>query len=596
MAHDTIPMRLVERAQRSPDEPAYFVKDKGMWQGTSWSGYAAEVRRAAKSLLALGVETSECVALIGGNRPEWSTLMIGAMSIGACGAGLYTTSSELETQAILAHAEARLVLVDSAAALERVRSLKPTLPALRRIIVVGLPVHGDPLALTWSEFLERGNGVPDARLRERLGALTADSIASLVYTSGAEGSSQGVLLSHRNLTWTSDVVSDLLHIGASDTSLSYLPLAHVSEQLFTVHGPVATGSGVYYSESTRSAPSNLREVQPTVVFGVPRIWEKLQAGMEARLSGVHGPRKRLVAWARTIATRVIEARNEGKEPSLELAAQYELAHSLVLTKIKRALGLGAARICISGAAPIDAATLTFFASIGLQLLEVYGQTESSGPIAMNQPRRTRFGSAGPRLPGLRVSIAPDGELLVAGPNVFAGYHRDPEASARALAGGFLHTGDLARIDAEGFLSITGRKRQILVTAGGKNVSPKRLEAALRGEELIREAVVIGDRRRYLSALVTIDEEVAERLGLRDSLHENSIVRERVARHIEALNARLGSAEQLRRHLILPRNFRIETGELTPTMKLRRHRIEELWSKEIEALYAETPEQSSQRSQ
>jgi long-chain acyl-CoA synthetase len=370
----------------------------------------------------------------------------------------------------------------------------------------------------------------------------------------------------------------------------------VSEQLFTVHGPVATGSSVYYAESTRSAPANLREVQPSVVFGVPRIWEKLQAGMEARLAGVYGPRKRLVNWARGIASRVIEARNEGKEPSLELLAQYELAHTVVLAKMKRALGLGEARVCLSGAAPIDAATLTFFASIGLQLLEIYGQTESSGPIALNQPRRTRFGSAGPKLPGLSVSIADDGEVLVAGPNVFVGYHRDPEASARALAGGVLHTGDLGQIDAEGFLSITGRKRQILVTAGGKNISPKGLEAALRTEELIRDAVVIGDRRRYLSALVTIDEEVAERLGLPAPLHENTIVRERVAHHIEALNGRLGNAEQLRRHVILPRNFRMESGELTPTMKLRRHRIEELWQKEIDALYSEEPLRDAQRSQ
>jgi long-chain acyl-CoA synthetase len=410
-----------------------------------------------------------------------------------------------------------------------------------------------------------------------------------VYTSGAEGVSQGVMLSHRNLTWTADVVSEILHIDKTDTSLSYLPLAHVSEQLFTVHGPICTGSTVYYAESTRRAPANLREVQPTVLFGVPRIWEKMQAGLAARLTQVHGPRARILSWARAVATRAVRTRCEGKEPSVELAAQYELANSLVLDKLRRALGLGRARVCLSGAAPIDPDTLNFFASLGLALLEVYGQTESSGPITLNQPRRARFGSPGPKLPGLTLTIAEDGELLVSGPNVFVGYQRNPHATAQALAGGVLHTGDLARIDAEGFLVITGRKREILVTAGGKNIAPTRLEAALMRDELIRDAVVIGDRRRFLSALVTIDEEVAAGLGLSGHLHENEVVRERVARAIEALNSRVGGAEQLRRHAILPRNFLIETGELTPTMKLRRQRIEELWAKEIDALYVDVVE-------
>lgn len=596
MVDETIPARLLERARLYPDHPAYFVKRRGMWQGTSWAGFAAEVQRAAKALLALGVEPAQTIALIGGNRPEWSVLMLAAMSVGARAAGIYTTSSSDETRAILEQTEARLVWVDSKALLERVRRVRAGLPRLAHIVTAhDLASSSDDRELTFSELLargERGQAGERGSIAQRIAALDPGAVASIVYTSGAEGTPEGVMLSHRNLTWTASVVSELLEIGPSDTVLSYLPLAHISEQLFTVHGPVCTGTTVYYAESTRAAPLNLREVQPTVLFGVPRIWEKMQAGLEARIAQVHGPRARVLGWARGIATRVVHARCEGKDPSIELAAQYELASSLVLDKLRGALGLGRARICLSGAAPIQEETLAFFASLGVQLLEVYGQTESTGPITLNQPRRTRFGSPGPKLPGLTLSIAADGEVLVSGPNVFVGYVGDA-SEERSRSDGVLHTGDLGKLDPEGFLIITGRKREILVTAGGKNVSPKRLEAALLREELIRDAMVLGDRRRFLTALITIDEEAAQGLGLSGALHDNDVVRERVAQHVEQLNQRLGGAEQIRRHLILPRAFRIETGELTPTMKLRRQRIEELWAKEIEALYAEA-EQANAR--
>lgn len=590
MVHDTIPRRLAERAQHAPDQPAYFCKEKEMWRGTSWSSYAAEVQRAAKSLLALGLAPGESVAILAGNRPEWSTLMLAAMTVGARGSGLYTTSSLAETQAILAQTAPRVVLVDSQALFTRVRELSPGLPALQRVITSrAMPPVADPLALTWSAFLRLGDGIPDAAVRDRLATVTPDTVATVVYTSGAELPPRGVLLSHRNLTWTCDAANHVLRIGERDTSLSFLPLAHVSEQLFTVHGPVSTGSRVYYAESAQRAPANLREIQPSVLFGVPRIWEKLQTGTEARIEQLSGRRARLVAWSRQVATRMVEARSRGNEPSMELAAQYELAQSLALSKLKQALGLGAARVCVSGAAPIAVDTLRFFASLGIQLLEAYGHAEATGPITLNQPQRARFGTAGPKLPGLKLWLADDGEVLVSGPSVFVGYCGDEQTRPASSEPGVLHTGDVGELDAQGFLTITGAKRQPLVTAAGKHVSPRTLEAALESEELIRDAILIGDERRFLSALITVDEEVAKRLGLRAPLHENEVVRERVARRVEALNARLGSVEQVRRHLILPHALRIETGELTPTLKLRRQRIEELWSREIEAIYDEPPD-------
>ena len=611
MTHDTIPARLFERALAHGDEHAYFVKEHGAWQPTSWASYGSEVRRAAKALLALGLLPGQTVALLGGNRPAWSTFMLAAMSVGARGAGIYTTSSGSETRQILAHTGARFLLVESALHFERFSELLSGLPELEHVVLMDQlsppkssveaqaqprertrtiePPDKTPFLLSWSAFRELGKGIPDGDLRSRVDALQPDDVAALVYTSGTEGAPQSVMLSHRNLTFTADVVRDVLRIGPSDTSLSYLPLSHVAEQMFTVHGPISTGGAVYYAESMRAAPKNLREVQPTVVFGVPRVWQKLRDGIRGRLARVHGPRAQVISWARGIATRVTRAKSEGKEPSLELALQHELAHQLALAKIKRALGLSNARVCLSGAAPIDADTLSFFASLGVQILEVYGQSESSGPITLNQPSRTRIGTVGPKLPGTVLHLAADGEVLVSGPHIFLGYLHDPEATQRVLHDGYLHTGDLGQIDPEGFLTITGRKREIVITAGGKNIAPRKLEAAMRLEPLVRDVVLIGDRRRFLSVLLTIDEDVAKELGLHEALHEDAIVRQRIEARIAAVNEPLASGEQIKRYLILPRALSIETGELGPTLKVRRQRVEEVWEKEIDALYAENAE-------
>lgn len=582
MAPDTIPTRLFERARSTPYEPAYYVRERGSYRPRDWATYASDVREAARALLASGIAPEQCVAMVAGNRPEWSVLMLAAMCIGARGVGIYTTSSADDVQTILGQTEARLVLVDSAALRERVRRAS----AGDVTLIVAGSAEADEGSLSFAQFLQRAHAVDEAELDARLSTITPQTVASIVYSSGAEGLPQGAMLSHRNLIWTAERVAEILDIGASDTLLSYLPLAHVSEQLLTVHGPVCTGSVVYYAESARSTPGDLRAVQPTVLFGVPRIWEKLQSGIEARIARLHGARSRIVTWARGVATRFVQARCEGKPPSIELAAQYELANTLVLDKLRSALGLGRARVCITGAAAIGEQTLAFFASLGIQLLEAYGQTECSGPICLNQPQRARFGSAGPKLPGLQLTIAADGEVLVSGPSVFVGYYKNARGTAEALADGVLHTGDLGELDGEGFLTISGRKREVLVTAGGKNVSPKRIEAALAAEELVRDVVVVGDGRRFLCALFTVDVEAATALGLRGDLHDNEIVRERIARRVSEVNGRLGGAEQIRRYAILPRQLSVESGELTPTGKLKRARIEELWARELDALYAE----------
>ncbi len=571
MARDTIPARLFERSTARGEEPAYFVKENGVWLGTSWSGYAHEVRRAGRALLALGVEPGQAVAILGGNRPEWSVLLLAAMSVGARGAGLYTTSSPAELRAALAHTQPRVLLVENEALFARAELP----PSVQRVVFMrGAPAPQHRLTTPWDAFLKLGDDVPDARLQARLDALDPEAAAVLVFTSGTEGAPQAVMLSHRNLTWTCDVVRDVLRAGPRDTSLSYLPLSHVSEQMFSVHGPISTGGAVYYAESMARAPANLREVQPTIVFGVPRIWEKLHEGMEQRLAREHGPRARVVQWARTIGRRYVMAKNEGRVPSPALGVQYELARKLVLERVHRGLGLSNARVVMSGAAPIDDEVLHYFASLGVQILEVYGQSECCGPATLNQPARARLGSVGPKLPGTTITLADDGEVLISGPHVFLGYDGDPAATAQALRNGVLHTGDLGELDGEGFLTITGRKREILITAGGKNIAPKGIEDALQRLPGVREAVVIGDRRRYLTALLTLEGS------------DDATLRAQIDEHVAKVNADLARVEQIKRYTILPHAFSVEEGELTPTMKVKRRRVEERYAAQIEAMYTE----------
>lgn len=588
MGHDTIPLRLLERAHQRPDDTAYYVKRDDVWQGTSWSTYAGFVARAAKALIALGVAPGNCIGLSTESAPEWAILQLGAMSIGARAVGLYPAAAPDEQLRILAHADARLVLVANTVLLAKLRAASTPHPALDRAITVD-DLPDDTSAegvMSFSAFLALGERVSDPALASRRDAVRPDDVAALVYTGGVEGPPRGVLLSHQNLTFTADAARTVLRIGAADSSLAYLPLAHAAEQLATLYCPITSGHAVYYAESARHAYENLAEIQPTLVFGVPRAWEQLRARIAPTLAHVRGARGRTLSWAQSAATRVVQARSEGKEPPVDLALSYELARPLVLDQLTRAMGLGRARVCVSAGGTLDQATLTFYASLGIQLLELYGQTETGGAIAINQRRRARLGSAGPRLPGTEVQVAEDGEILVRGPHVFVGYHADPKATAKVLVGDTLHTGDAGRIDAEGFLTVLGKKRELLVLQGGKTVAPERLEAALRGEPLIHDAVVVGHRRRFLSVLVSIDEQVAAELGLSADLHENEIVRQRVDDQVRLVNARDARAEPIKQFFILPRRLGVARGELAHSGKLRRARVEELWAKEIAALYAE----------
>lgn len=595
MSADTIVARLFEQAAQRPQAPAHVIKSDGAWRAISWQAYADEVVRAGKALIASGFAAGETTAILGSNRPEWAVFHIATMAAGGAPAGIYTTSSSEEIRYIVGHAEARLLLVEGAEEWQRVAAVRSQLPELRCVVTMrGAPEIDDDLVVPWETFLARAESTSDAAWDDRAAGLKMDDLATLIYTSGTTGPPKGAMLSHRNLAWTSQKVAELVGARADDWALSYLPLAHIAEQLLTIHAPPTTGSAVYFAESLEKVPENLVEVQPTIVFGVPRIWEKFHAGIMARLEQAPRHRRLLMEWVRRVCARVNDAKNRGRAPSTAARAQYELADRLVLSKLKPAIGLANARECVSGAAPVQKEILEFFASIDVVIREVYGQSEDCGPTALNLPGRTRLGSVGQPLPGIQVRLADDGEILVRGPNVFMGYLKDGAATREALVDGWLRSGDLGRFDADGFLYITGRKKEIIITAGGKNIAPKNIEGALKTCDLVAEAVVIGDRRRYLTALIALDEEAAARYhdeGV--APHESEWIQRRVRAAVDEVNAELARAEQIKRFRILPRPFSIEEGELTPTMKIKRNAVARNFADAIEAMYEdEEPAQSA----
>ncbi len=556
-----------------------------------------ELQRAARALISLGFEPRGRACILGFNRPEWVVFDLATMAAGGAPAGIYTTCSPDEVAYILNHSEAPVVLVENEAQWAKVKEKRDELPHLRHVVVMKGVHIDDPMVLTWEAFLARGDDEKKAELASRIDALAPEDPATLIYTSGTTGPPKAVMLSHENLAWTARILAQTAAMESGGRSLSYLPLSHIAEQMASIHGPITIGSAVYYAESIDKVADNLKECRPTLFFGVPRIWEKFHVAIAGRLEEATGVKAKLVAWARGVAARANELKNRGEEPAGMLAFQYSLAKRLVFSKLKAAVGLDAAQTLISGAAPISKEVLEFFASLDLVIQEIYGQSEGSGPTSFNLAGRTKLGSVGPALPGVEVRIADDGEIVFRGPNVFLGYFKDEEATRETLdPDGWLHSGDLGRFDEEGYLHITGRKKDIIITAGGKNITPKNIEVAIKNHPLVHEAVVVGDRRKYLTALISPDLEAVGKFmkerGLSGPVERCREVHDDVWAAVEEVNRKLARVEQVKKIAILPRPLSIEDGELTPTLKVKRAKVAEHFAAEIEAMYLEASESSA----
>lgn len=588
MHEETVLAVLAATARRRPGAPALRAKQAGVWQTITWKAYEEQVRLAARGFLALGLLPGKAVVILGFNRPEWFFADLGAIAAGGVPAGIYTTNTPEQCRYIAAHAEAQVAVVENAEQLAKLQAIRGDLPELRAIVVMDGEATGNGV-LTWRELLARGEEHPAADLETRLAAQGPNDPATLIYTSGTTGDPKAVTITHRNLTFTARAVVEQTNITDAEVVLSYLPLSHIAEQIVSLHCPIAAGACTWFAESLEKLPDNLREARPTFFFAVPRVWEKMQAAMQA--AGAQAPplRRKIVAWAKRQGLAGGYAEQEGRAKPL----LYPLAEKLVFSKVRARLGLDRARHCAVSAAPIARDTLDFFLSLGIPILEVYGMSECTGPTTLSLPNRYRTGKAGFAIPGTELAIAEDGEVLMRGPHVFAGYYKNPEATAETVdADGWIHSGDIGSIDADGFLAITDRKKELLITSGGKNVGPSILEARLKQIPMVAQAVVVGDRRNYLAALVVFDpgwiETQAAGLGsaARDlaSAATCPLLRQRLDEEVAKLNQSLARYEQIRRVAVLPNELTIAGDELTPTMKLKRRVIHQKYAEVIEGLY------------
>jgi len=599
----SIPARLMATSERLAQEPAYFVRGPQGWEPTSWQAYAQQVRQAARALVALGVRPGDAVCILGFNRPEWTTMDLAAMMVGAVAAGIYWSSAANEIAYIVEHSGCAVLLVENAQQWQKAAGEPRALSALRAAVMMrqagteaAAPAPDSvPPPMGWEAFMALGGMEHDAEVQRRLDALQPGDIGTLIYTSGTTGHPKAVELTHANLSWTSSALSAAFAVTPRDRLISYLPLAHVAEQMGAICNHVHGGYRIYFANSLETLGEHLQEVHPTIFFGVPRVWEKMQAAIATKLAGATGLKAAVARWALQAGRDWHAQALQGRQPGAWLERKKRLAGRLVHHKVKRALGFDEARILMSGAAPISVENLQFFTGLDLLIGEVYGQSEDSGPTAISLPGFIRIGAAGKPLPGMQVRIADDGEILVQGPNVFAGYRGRPEATAEALQDGWLHSGDLGRIDEDGFVYVTGRKKDLLITSGGKNISPGNIEADLMNLPLVEHAVVIGDSRHFLSALLTLKPDVLEAFAQQHQIPGNpaewarsSPVQAELQRGIDTVNAKQARVAHVRKFSVLGEALSIDNGCLTPTQKIRRNVVQRQYAAEIEALYREEP--------
>ncbi|UCG86019.1 MAG: AMP-binding protein [Gemmatimonadota bacterium] len=585
---DTVTQVLEQTAARHEHRASMRVKRGGTWRTTTWSEYREQVMCAARGFIKLGLEPGQGVVIMGYNQPEWFVSDLAAIAAQGLPAGIYTTSTAEQCHYIADHAEATVAVVENQDYLEKFLRIRDRLPLLEGIVLMNgssdvAGVYG------WDQLLELGRQVSEERLRQRIEGQRPEDVCTLIYTSGTTGPPKSVMLSHGNMVWTARRIVESFDVGPQDILISYLPPSHIAEQMVSLHCSLVAGYCTWFAESFDRLGENLREVRPTILLAVPRVWEKIQDAMQAAGAESSTLKKRIVAWARRVGLEsgYAEQRRRAK-PLL-----YPVARKLVFSKVRQRLGLDRARLCFSSAAPISLESLEFFLSLGIPILEIYGLSECTGPATMSLPHRHKTGSVGVPVAGTEVEVASDGEILIRGRHVFLGYYKDEAETAEALdEAGWLHSGDIGEFDEQGFLRITDRKKELLVTSGGKNVAPQPLETKLRQIPAVSQAVVVGDRRKYLGALLTLDsnriEAEAQAAGspARDSKSAAAcpIFRRHLEKQVAQVNESQARYETIKRFVILPEDFSIAGGELTPTMKIKRRVICEKYAEEVDELY------------
>ena len=565
------------------DRIALRHKLRGLWRATSWAEYGEQVRRIALALLAEGFEAGERACILAQNCPQWFFADLAVITAGGISVGIYTTNAAEQVAYVLADCGARTVFVENEEQLDKVLLVRARLPALRRIVVFdmeGLRELRDPLVASLADFGALGAAQPEAReaeWRARVRAVAPDDTALLIYTSGTTGPPKGAMLTHANLAFQAAALNAVMPLGPADEMLSFLPASHIAERLLCALRPIFSGAVVNFAESQETMAQNLREVSPTVFFAVPRIWEKFHA--RATLAAADGTALERLAFrlAFGVARRVAALRAAGSAIRWPLRAAHLLAARTVLQRTRALVGLERARYVVTGAAPIAPELIRWYLALGLDMMQAYGMTETAGVATLPPPGQRRDGSVGVALPGTELRLSDAGELLIRGPHVFRGYWNNPAKTAEALADGWLHTGDVAEIDADGFVRIVDRLKDIIITSGGKNITPSEIENELKFSPYVADTIVIGDGRPYLTALVMIDYDNVLRyaqehaIAFTDyaSLCAHERIRALIGAEVEAVNVRFARVEQIKAFRLIDVQLTTEDEEFTPTLKLKR---------------------------
>jgi long-chain acyl-CoA synthetase len=583
-AADLLPMA----AARHGDQAAVMYKnDSGSWVTRSYNEVTDTVRSLSLGLIDLGIRKGDKVSILANTRPEWTYFDFAALSAGATVVPIYQTNSPEECQYVLENSDAKVVIVEDDEQLEKIREVRDRCPALEHVI--SMTGSGDDV-ISLDELIERASSHSTTEWEERWRSVTEDDICTFIYTSGTTGPPKGCVISHGNYRSMLDMVNAMSVIEDEELTYLFLPLAH-SFALLIQFGSFDLGATLaYWERDPMKIIPNLAEVRPTYFPSVPRIFEKIYSTATANIEKEGGFKKAVFNWAVGVGKRKREAEHRGKEPGFLLRKQYEIADRQVLSKIRALFG-GRLRLAVTGAAPINPEILRFFDAAGVLVLEGWGMTETSTAATIATPDDYKIGTVGKPFPGCEVKIADDGEILVKGPNIFQGYYKNEKATAETLVDGWLHTGDIGEIDEDGYLKITGRKKDIIITAGGKNITPANLEAEIKQQRMVSQCVVIGDRRPYLVALVTLDPEEAVSYAKEHGLPEdpeqlasNDQVRAEIEAHLDKVNQKFARVEQVKKISILPHDLSQEGGELTPTLKVKRAVVADKYADEIDALY------------
>ena len=592
MEFESVPQMFASVVDANRGGIAFQFKKNGTWQDVTWDEAKTTVDRISRGLMALGVQHGDKVNILAQSRLEWSLCDLGIAGAGAATVGIYPSNLAEDCAYVINHSDAVVMFIEDETQLAKIQSVRHELKNVRKLIVFNGASDAAADVLGWDDFLSLADDVSDVDHETRLEMIQSGDLASIVYTSGTTGVPKGAMLTHDNLLFTSGSVEKSLAIGGDYTTLLFLPLAHVFARMIA-YASLRTATTVAFAEDITTVAANLKEIRPHFIASVPRIFEKVHDKITTGVREAGGIKEKLFNWALGVGRRVSRHQQAGRPIPGLLGLQHSLAEKLVLGKVQAALG-GRLHWAVSGAAPLNQEIAEFFHACGVLILEGIGMTENTSFSNVNRFNNNRFGTVGEAGPGIEQKIAPDGEVLYRGRNVMQGYYKNPEATAETIdEEGWLYTGDVGEIDDDGFLRITDRKKDLIITAGGKNVAPQRIERILRASSYISQVVAIGDKRKFISALITLEPENmakwAQKNGMETAtmaeLANDPKVFKLIEDEVAIQNAQLASFESVKKFVILEQDFTIESGDMTPSLKVKRKTVLEKFADRVEQMYA-----------